>query len=194
MCVDSLDTSVVVSNWSLSQLNESAGKTVFRAHEVLTGSRRGTSPSLIHWFILNEGAFRYAASRRCDSAVRYRDMLGHTRATTLCHPFLAPPCGLALDGFLRSQFAVALAAFQQVPAHGVPRLLWRVGADRLEDRIVLFFDAGQILPRAFGVALKRADALPRNDQAAEKIQEFDKAAVLRGDGNRLMEREIFLDG
>ena len=54
-----------------------------RAHEVLTGSRRGTSPSLIHWFILNGEAFRYAASRRCDSAVRYRDMLGHRRAT-LC--------------------------------------------------------------------------------------------------------------
>jgi hypothetical protein len=67
-----------------------------------------------------------------------------------------------------------------MPAHGVSGFFRRMGADRLKDRLVLLFDAGQILPRAFGAAFKRANALPRNNQAAEKIQKFDKAAVLRG--------------
>src|ERR1700733_7811444 len=125
--------------------------------------------------------------------VRYPDMLG-TGEQRLCVVRSShSPCGLALGRFPRSQFAVALAAFQQMPAHGVSGLFRRMGADRLKDRLVLLLDTGKVLARAFRVALKRANALPRNDQAAEKIQEFDEAAVLRGGRDRLVEREIFLD-
>src|SRR5579863_4512462 len=80
-----------------------------------------------------------------------------------------------------------------MPAHGIARLFRRMRADGLEDRLVLFLDTGKILPRTFRGAFERADALPRNDEPAEKIQELDKAAVLRGGSNCLMKRKILLD-
>src|SRR6185437_9878611 len=80
-----------------------------------------------------------------------------------------------------------------MPAHGIPRLFRRMGADRLRDRLVLLLDAAEILPLAFRAAFKGTNALPRNDQAAEKIQKFDEAAVSGSGCNRLMEREILLD-
>src|SRR5271163_3080408 len=142
-----------------SQLDESAGKTRVSARKLAVGSRRdGFSPEpSAHPYILNEAAFCYVASRGRDSAVSCA-VLG-----------TGAPLGYR---FFRRQFAIALAALEQVSAHGVPRLLWRVAADRLKDRLVLFLDAGEILAQSFGGALKRANALPRNDQTAEKIQKF----------------------
>src|SRR5271155_4471946 len=149
MCVDSSDISLC-QNWSLSQLDESAGKTMVSARKLAVGSRRDTfspEPSA-HSYILNEAAFCYVASRGRDSAVSCA-VLGTSAALGY--------------RFFRRQFAIALAAFEQVSAHGVPRLLWRVAADRLEDRLVFLLDPGKILAQAFGGALKRANTLPRND-------------------------------
>src|ERR1700723_93991 len=127
------------------------------------------------------------------SRVRYPDMLGTGEQRLRVVRSWNSPSGLALGNFLRSEFAIALAAFQQMSAHGVSGFFRRMGADRLEDRLVLLLDAGKVLARAFRVALKRANALPRNNQAAEKIQEFNEAAVLRGTRDRLVESKIFLD-
>src|ERR1700722_17621901 len=109
--------------------------------------------------MLNEDAFRYAASRRCDGTRVRNRALGNR--------------------LLRGQFTVSLAALEQMPAHGVPRLLRRMRADRLKDRLILFFDTAEILARPFGRAFKRANALPGNDQAAEKIEELDEPGILR---------------
>jgi hypothetical protein len=80
-------------------------------------------------------------------------------------------------GLPRCELAVALAAFDEMPAHRIPRLFRRMRADRLKDHLVLSLDTAEILPRAFRVAFKRANALAGNDQAAEKIEELDEPGI-----------------
>src|SRR5581483_6321798 len=97
------------------------------------------------------------------------------------------------DRLLRGEFAVTLAALGQMRAHRIARFLRGMRTDRLEDRLVLASDAAEILPRPLAFALERTNAMPGNDQPDEKIQKLDKAIVLRGERNRLMECEILLD-
>src|ERR1700731_769415 len=123
--------------------------------------------------MLNEDAFRYATSRSCDGTRVRNRALGNR--------------------FLRGEFAVSLAALHEMPAHGVSRLLRCVSADCLKDRLVLFLDAAKIPARAVGVSFERTNTLPRNDQAPEKIEEFDEPVVLCRRCNRLMEGKVLLD-
>src|SRR5438132_12288783 len=81
-----------------------------------------------------------------------------------------------------------------MPAHGVPGLFRRVGADRIEYRLVLFFDPAEVFAHAFRAAVIGANALPWDDQASEKFQKLDEAIVLGGRRNRQVESEILLDG
>ena len=78
----------------------------------------------------------------------------------------------------RGQLAISLSALDEMPAHRLPGLFRRMGADRLKDRLVLLFNPGKIFAQAFRAPFERANALPGNDQAAEKIEKLDEAAIL----------------
>jgi hypothetical protein len=72
MCVDSLNTSVIFLNLSLSHLRESAGK-MFSVRNIVVYSHRDTfSPvPFAHRYILKKEAVRYAASRACETSRRF---------------------------------------------------------------------------------------------------------------------------
>src|SRR4051794_26994867 len=82
---------------------------------------------------------------------------------------------------LRRQLAVALLAVEEVAAHGVARLARRLGADGVEDGLVLALDILEIMAHPAGIAVEGADALPRDDQTAEIFQKADEAARVGGE-------------
>ncbi len=68
-----------------------------------------------------------------------------------------------------------------------------MGSNRLKYRLVLFLDLAQIFAKAVRVALKRSNALPRNNQASEELEKLHEAIVPCRQRDRLMEREVLLD-
>ena len=72
-------------------------------------------------------------------------------------------------------------------------LFRRVGNDRLKDRLVLFLDPAKIFAETIRVTFKRANALPRNDQAPEEIEKLNEAAIVGRQRDGLMEGEVLLD-
>src|SRR5580700_7631507 len=80
-----------------------------------------------------------------------------------------------------------------MPAHGLSGLFRQVGANRMRYGLVLLLDLAEIFAKAVGAAFKRANALPRNNQASEKLEKFDEAIILCRQRDRLMESEVFLD-
>src|SRR6185436_19843680 len=68
------------------------------------------------------------------------------------------------------QSAVALEAARQVRAHGLARLGRMPVSDRLVDAGVLLLDAHQVLPLLLRRAHRHANALARNDVAAEVLE------------------------
>src|SRR3984885_13437723 len=80
-----------------------------------------------------------------------------------------------------------------MPAHRLSGFFRQAGGDRLRYRLVLLLDLAEIFAKAVRTAFKRANALPRNNQAAEKFEKFHEAIILRGQRDRLMERKILLD-
>src|ERR1700744_2431042 len=100
----------------------------------------------------------------------------------------------ALSAWLfRSEFAVALAAVQEMRSHRLPGFFRQTGGDRLKYRLVLFLDLAQIFAKAVGAAFKRADALPRNNQPPEELEKLNEASVPCRQRDRLMECKILLD-
>jgi len=80
-----------------------------------------------------------------------------------------------------------------MPAHGLSGFVRQVGANRLRYRLMLFLDPAQIFAKAVRVTFKRANALPRNDQASEELEKPNEAIILRRQGDCLMESEVLLD-
>src|ERR1019366_8344342 len=64
---------------------------------------------------------------------------------------------------------------------------------RVKYRLVLFLNPVQVLAQAVRAAFKRANALPRNNQASEELEKLDEATVLRRQRDGLMESEVLLD-
>src|SRR5690242_5339997 len=77
-------------------------------------------------------------------------------------------------------------------AHQFARLVGCASLDRLDDRLMFPLDLVHVTAKRIGV-LKGPHALPGNDQSAEKMQEFDEAAVLRRGCDRIMKGKVLVD-
>src|SRR4029077_13937158 len=96
---------------------------------------------------------------------------------------------LALGG----ELAVALERAREVPAHRLARRAGIAAADRLEDAAVLLLDQREVglLPaHALG---QPAHGAPRDEVAADELQEARKLRVAGGVGDGAMESEVFVD-
>ena len=102
----------------------------------------------------------------------------------------APPTAdrmrcVATCAHLGGELLVALAAVEQMPAHGGARLRHGAGADRLQDLrgAPLEQSRGR---RASAAARAAANRLARNDEAAEILQEAAELRIAGGVGDRAM--------
>src|SRR5262245_44203039 len=92
------------------------------------------------------------------------------------------------------QSAVALQAARQMRAHGLARLRRMAVPDRLMDTGMLLLDAHQILPLLLWRAHGHANALARDDVAAEVLEKLGEAWVAGGLAKAAMEGEVLVRG
>src|SRR5438552_11750046 len=110
----------------------------------------------------------------------------------------APPAngsaGFSSSGFLFSgELAVAVERAREVAAHGVARGLGVAGGDGIGDAAVLFLDQREIGALAAHALGQAADGAPRDEMAADELQEAREFRIAGGFGDGAMEREIFVD-
>src|SRR5215470_19317334 len=153
---------------------------------------------------LDEGLVRREIVRRLDVAqaevwIDALEQLAQPRADRACcardedclHlqlPILRGVIGIAE---LRGESLIALAAVEQMPAHGGTRLHDSTFADRTHDRAMFLLEylavdaPGQ--PRAAG------DGLTRDDEASEMLQEAPELWIAGGIRDAAMKRKILID-
>src|SRR5262249_26351602 len=92
-----------------------------------------------------------------------------------------------------SESPIAHLAVVEVPAHRVARRRGMAAGDRVADRDVLELEGFEIGALPFGPVRRDADALPRDDEAAEIFEKMRELRIAGRGSDRAMEGEIRLD-
>ena len=125
---------------------------------------------------------------RCAPLGAPRRMTASSCGATGRRPRPAHPIRCRVGG----EFLIALAAVEQMPAHGRARLRHRSAADRLHDVAMLPLEG--LAVDALGYPRSTADGLARNDEAPEMLQQPPELRIAGGVGNAAMKREVLIDG